>query len=195
MRKSTLTGFLAVFLFALPVWAQQAPVSSTSVDSKPGKATAVRTITASVVITAVNKATRELTIKTASGESFDVVAGPEVKNFDQLKAGDKIALDYVQALTMELRKPGTPSTHTDASSAVRAKEGEKPGGAVGRRVTVVAEVTDVNPDKKTITLKGPKGGVVELAVSNPEQFKVVKKGDSVEAEYMEALAVSVKPAP
>jgi len=32
-------------------------------------------------------------------------------------------------------------------------------------------------------------------VQNPEQFKVVKKGDQVEATYTEALALSVEPAP
>ena len=32
-----------------------------------------------------------------------------------------------------------------------------------------------------------------LNVQNPDQFKVVKKGDQVEATYTEALAVSVEP--
>jgi hypothetical protein len=36
---------------------------------------------------------------------------------------------------------------------------------------------------------------VTLAVRNPEQFKVVKKGDQVEVTYTEALALSVEPAP
>jgi hypothetical protein len=32
-------------------------------------------------------------------------------------------------------------------------------------------------------------------VRNPDQFKVVKKGDQVEVTYTEALALSVEPAP
>jgi hypothetical protein len=59
----------------------------------------------------------------------------------------------------------------------------------------MADVIDVNPKNKTITLKGPKGNVVELDVQNPDQFKVVKKGDKVEAVYTEALAIGVAPAP
>ena len=54
---------------------------------------------------------------------------------------------------------------------------------------------DVNPQAKTITLKGPKGNVVELAVENPDQFKVVRKGDKVRVDYVEAVAVSVQAAP
>ena len=54
-------------------------------------------------------------------------------------------------------------------------------------------VTDVNPKNNTISLKGPKGNVVVLDVKNPDHFKVVKKGDKVEAVYTEALAISEVP--
>jgi len=66
---------------------------------------------------------------------------------------------------------------------------------VARQVTALADVIGVDPKKKTITLKGPRGNVVDLEVQNPEQFKVVKKGDQVEVTYTEALALSVEPAP
>lgn len=32
-------------------------------------------------------------------------------------------------------------------------------------------------------------------MQNPDQFKVVKKGDQVEVTYTEAVALSVEPAP
>jgi hypothetical protein len=37
--------------------------------------------------------------------------------------------------------------------------------------------------------------VVELKVRNQDHFKVVKKGDQVQAVYSEALAIAVTPAP
>ena len=48
--------------------------------------------------------------------------------------------------------------------------------------------------KGTISRKGPKGNVMTLAVNNPTQFTVVKKGDPVEATYTEAFALRVEPA-
>lgn len=48
--------------------------------------------------------------------------------------------------------------------------------------------------KSTISLRGPKGKVMTLAVHNPAQFTVVKEGDHVEATYTEAFALSVEPA-
>ena len=195
MRKSTMiTGMLALSVFALPGYAQQAPTGAAVVASEPGKAAVVQTIKASAVVTAIDKATRTVTLKGAKGNSFDLVAGDEVKNFDQVKVGDEVAVEYVRALTLELKKGGAPAGRTETADAVRAKQGQKPGGAVGRQVTIMADVVDVNPKNKTITLKGPKGNEVELDVQNPEQFKVVKKGDKVEAVYTEALAIAVTPA-
>ena len=194
MRNSTLTGIFALGFFALPGFAQQAPTAATAISSQPGKAVAAQTVKVSALVTAVDKATRNVTLKTADGRSFDVVASDQVRNFDQVKVGDELVVEYVQALSLELKKPGASGERKEDAGAVRAKAGEKPAGAVARQVTVMTEVIDVNPKNKTITLKGPKGNVVELDVQNPDQFKVVKKGDKVEAVYTEALAIAVVPA-
>jgi len=195
MRKTMMAALLAGLFSTLPVFAQQAPTSATITSNKPGQVVMADTVKASAMITAIDKATRTLTLKGAKGESFDVVAGAEVKNFDQIKVGDEVKVAYVQALSMEVRKPGAASGVKDSTAAVRAKPGEKPAGMVGRQVTIMADVIDVNPTAKTITLKGPKGKVVELDVKNPDHFKVVKKGDQVEVVYTEALAISVEAAP
>jgi hypothetical protein len=103
-----------------------------------------------------------------------------VKNFDQIKVGDKVVAQYLQALTLELKKGPGLRQRTEREAATRAKPGEKPAGAVARQVTIVADVIEVNPEKKLITLKGPKNNTVDLEVRNPDHLKVVKKGDQVE---------------
>jgi hypothetical protein len=189
-----ITGLIASSLFALPAFAQQAATGAQVTASAPGKAAVAQTVKASAAVTAIDKASRTVTLKTAKGESFDLVAGDEVKNFDQIAVGDQVTVQYVRALSLELKKSGGTSAPKETTDAVRAKPGEKPAGAIGRQVTVMTDVVDVNPKNKTISLKGPKGNVVVLDVQNPEQFKVVKKGDKVEAVYTEALAISVEPA-
>jgi Cu/Ag efflux protein CusF len=194
MRYSMISGLAALSFVALPAFAQQAPTASGALVSEPGKAVAAEKVQASAVVTAIDKAARKLTLKDASGKVFELTAGDEVKNFAQIKVGDEIVVEFVRALSLELKKGGGIRERRDATAAVAAKPGEKPAGAVGRRVSGVADVIDVNEAKKTITLKGAKG-TVELDVRNPDQFKVVKKGDQVEFEYVEAVAVSVQPAP
>jgi hypothetical protein len=174
--------------------AQQAPTAATTYSSEPGRAAVADAVKMVVVVTAVDPATRGLTLKAADGKTYDMVAGNEVRNFDQIKVNDRVVVQYVRGLTLELRKGGAVRPSGESTDAARAKRGEKPGAVVRDRVTVMADVVDVNEKDKTISLRGPKGNVVVLDVQNPEHFKVVKKGDQVEAEYVEALAVAVEPA-
>ena len=167
-----------------------------ALKSEPGKATAVRALEISAQVVALDKATRTVTLKGPKGDARDIVASDEVKNFDQIKVGDFLVVRYVQALTLELKKTkvsvGEPTVREEA---VKAKPGEKPAVAGARQITAIATVTAVDQKSSTITLKGPRGNVVTLDVKNPEQFKVVKVGDQVEATYTEALALSIEPAP
>lgn len=194
MRNLTKATLTALLLVAAPAMAQQAPVGAKITENAPGKVAMAEGVKVSALVTAIDKATRTVTLKGPQGNSFDVVAGDAVKNFAQIKVNDEVVVEYVRALTLEVKKSNGPASRTDSADAVRAKPGQKPAGAVGRQVTIVADVIDVNPAAKTITVKGPKGNAVELEVKNPDHFKVVKKGDQIEANYVEAAALSVEPA-
>jgi hypothetical protein len=199
MRNSLLlASAVALATVGFPALAQQQPgaTGGTVVASEPGRAVMAREAKLSAQVVGLDKATRTVTLKGPKGNVVDIVAGDEVKNFDQIKLGDFVVARYMQALSLELRKTkaGVRET-TEREMAARAQPGERPAGVVGRQVTALADVIDVNPKNKTITLKGPKGNVVTLDVHNQDHFKVVKKGDQVEVVYTEALALSVEPAP
>jgi hypothetical protein len=122
-----------------------------------------------------------------------LTAGPEVRNFDQIKVGDMVVVRYAEALTLTLKKDGKELRGTtETSDAARAKAGEKPAGIVGRQTEVTADVIALNAKTKTVTLRGPKQ-VVDLKV-HPDQFKLIKVGDQVQAVFTEAMAISVEPA-
>src|SRR6185503_18191909 len=186
----------AALLAAAGIAAAQTPKPAVTgaavVASEPGKAAMVSTAEIAATVVAVDKATRTLTLK-GPKRTVDVVAGDEVKNFDQIKIGDRLVVKYVEALTLELKKTkGKPDAKAEIA-AVRTAPNAKPAGAVGREITILADVVAVDPKKSTISLKGPRGNVVDLAVQNPDHFKVVKVGDQVEAVYTEALAVAITP--
>jgi hypothetical protein len=197
MLRSTITLVVIAAALATTAFAQTPDAKGgTIVTSEPGRASIVEAATMSAQVVGLDKATRTVTLKGPKGNVVDVVAGEEVKNFDQIKLGDFVVARYVQALTLELRKTKVKAGEpTVTEGAMRAKPGERPAGAVGREVTAIADVIGVDPKKSTITLKGPRGNVVTLNVLNPDQFKVVKKGDQIEVTYTEALAMSVEPAP
>jgi hypothetical protein len=176
--------------------AQQAATTTEKFASEPGKAMIARTTKASAVVTSIDKANRILTLKTASGKVLETVADPEIKRFDEIKVGDHVHVEYVEALSLELHKAGKGAlAATEKSGAVTAPASEKPGAAAGRQLTVLSEVVAVDAKKHVVTLKGPQGNLVDLHVQDPGQMKHIKKGDQVEAVYTEAVAVTVEPEP
>ena len=57
----------------------------------------------------------------------------------------------------------------------------------------VATVEDINYKTRTVTLKGPQGGTVTLAVhESAKKFNQVKKGDQVVARVTEAVVMAIR---
>lgn len=194
-KAAMATALLTLSIITLPAMAQTAPAVNTVTESQAGKVTKTSTVKASAEITAIDKSSRKLTLKKPDGHVFDLIAGSEVRNFEQIKVNDTVNVEYVNSLTLDLKKPGETAVASSTDMITRSEPGKKPGGVAASTVTIVADVIDVNPATNTITLQGPNGKIVELDVKNPDQFKVVKKGDKVEVTYAEAVAIMVEPAP
>jgi Cu/Ag efflux protein CusF len=191
-----LTGIALAGAIAVQAHAQLASTTSAVVAVAPGAAAAVESTKVTATVVGIDATTRVVTLKGQDGKVFNITAGDDVKNFAQLRVGDKVTASYTQALSLELKKGGSGIRESsEKESAVRAPAGAKPGGAVSRQVTILANVVAVDAKKKTVTLRGPHGNLVDLAVQDPAQLKSIKKGDQVEAVYTEAVAVTVEAAP
>jgi hypothetical protein len=163
--------------------------------SAPGKAVMAGKVVVTATVVAIDAASRKATLKGADGKTVDVVVPPEAKNFDKVKVGDLVTVEYARALSLELKKGGAGVREvTSKVASAPAGAGASAGGAVGQQVTILADVVAVNTKGGFVTLKGPKGNLVDLAVPDPGQLKLVKKGDQVEAVYTEAVAITVEPA-
>jgi hypothetical protein len=189
MIKQYLVASIIAAALALPAAAQTGALATKG----PGMVGAAQTADLTATITAIDPATRSITLKGSQGKEVTVVAGPHVVNFAQMKVGDQVNAKYTEALTVEIKKGGGMAVaRTERAGAAGAKPGDRPAGIAGRQVTIVADVVDVNPATQTVTLRGPQR-TVELKVRDPEQFKHVAKGDQVEATYTEAVALEVTP--
>jgi hypothetical protein len=187
---------LAVLLAAAPCAPAQTSGVSSSVTTAPGAARTVQTVKVTATVTGVNPVTRSISMQRPDGRIVDVQAGAEVQNFDKIKVGDKVTVDYTQALSLELKKGAAGAAKRIESPTVvsRAQGTAKPSATAGSTVTVLADVVAVNQADHSVTLRGPEGHMVDLRVPNPEQLKRIKQGDQVQAVYTEALAVKVEPA-
>ena len=183
----------ALFVAATASFTASAQSSGAVVDKQPGKVGIAQAVDVTATITALDAAKREITLKGPDGKEVTMVAGPEVKNYGQLKVGDKVDIQYVEALVLELKKGGgLPVARTEKDSMTSAKPGQAPGAKGGRKVTVVGDVIALDPATQTVTLKGPQR-TADLKVRDKKQFDLIQKGDQIEATYTEGFAVAVKP--
>lgn len=189
-----LTRNLVAAIAAAAAVSAFAQSGSAVVATKPGAGMVAQTVDVTATITAIDPSSRLVTMKGPQGREVAVVAGPEVKNFANMKVGDQVRVKYVEALTLELKKGGgLVVSRVDKEAAAGAKPGSQPAGIGGREVTVVADVVAVDTANQRVTLKGP-NRTVDLKIRDPKQLAMIAKGDQVEAVYTDAIAVAVEPA-
>ncbi|MFL5296218.1 MAG: hypothetical protein ACJ798_07535 [Phenylobacterium sp.] len=156
-------------------------------------------ITATVTVKAVDKATRHLTLTNSAGETWTAKAPAELKRFDSLKPGDKVKVAYQAEVEIALSAPGQPLP-SDAAGviAVRNAEESPAGGLAGSYLTVTGAVLAIDMAKHTIKIVNPQGGEVHLIEITREDGQKamarLKVGDKITARVTESLVVSVAPA-
>ncbi|AZU46782.1 TPA: hypothetical protein ACGD2I_003693 [Aeromonas hydrophila] len=180
-------------LLSLSTCLAQAAEVATEVATAPGKANLVEAVSAQATVTAIDMASRKVSLKNAAGEAFDIVAGEQVTNLANLKVGDVVALRYLQMLDLELLK-GTAGVRKRIVevAAGKAGAGEKPGAGIGKKVTLYGDVIAVDKGQQTITVKGVDHTLV-LKVHNPAQFALIAKGDQIKAVQTQAVGIGILP--
>jgi len=185
----------AVLAAALPASAAAQVGGVTATGTAPGMAVGTRSIKVTATVAAVDVPARQVTMRRDDGSTFEVVAGPDVRNLAQLRVGDSVTLEYIDVLILELKKGGTgaPANIIARTDATRTELGQRPGGAVVKETKLVADVVAVDPINQRVTLRGPRGNQVVLPVRDRAQFDLIRVGDQIEADYVEAVALSVTP--
>ena len=181
MRHTILTTILTATLF-LPAMApaEQAAKPLTKAASVEARAT----------VTAIDAPTRTVTLKTEGGETVDVVAGSEVKNFDQIKVGDVIKATYTESIAFQVVPKGeTPGGASETTQRI-------PGGAeVGQQVTTSFKVASVDPETNILWVNLPNGDTKKIQVQDPEaqkRLKTLSPGNVVAVTYTKSMAIQLE---
>ena len=169
-----------------------APVMGQDQTGKPG-GTVSTTTTFTATVTKIDKKDRWVTLKLADGTEADIQAGPAVKNFDQIKVGDKVTGKREETLAVAVTSAGEAApTVSGASAMTTAPPGAKPMAVVVDMATVSGTVTAIDYAKRTVTLMGPAGNSHTLEVGpEAKRFDQVKKGDNVSLTLKTATTIEV----
>jgi hypothetical protein len=153
-------------------------------------------ITATATVVKVDAEKRHLMLRSEDGTEFTVEA-PRSINLDRIHEGNKVKVDYYEAMGLSLKKPEPGAQpRADETTITRRNAGALPGGTVTHRVTATVEVVRVDAAGNRLTVKRPDGTVDTINVTEPAmraQLGNVHEGDRIQLTYTEAAAIKVMP--
>jgi hypothetical protein len=136
---------------------------------------------------------RELGLLGSDGKVVYVEVGKEARNFDQIQVGDQLKVSYYESIALYLGPKGEKPDASSGMVAGRSAKGDMPAGFVVETDDVIGTVKAIDKENRTVTLDLPDGRTVTKKVDKSvEAFDSLKVGDSVNARYTEALAISVE---
>jgi len=189
-RAGVLSAIALGVAMTAPAQAQQPakPPKMMDVDAM------AKLVKVTAVVDAVDLKNRIVTLTGPEGNVFSVLVDERVKNLPQVKAGDKLVVEYYEALAVDFQKGDGIRSATVIDDSARAKAGQKPGAAAAVRVSLVSDVWAVNQGRGTVTVQGPYGHLTEVLLKDPALLGGVKVGDQMKVTMTQAVAVDVQPA-
>jgi hypothetical protein len=192
----TMNRFLNVSRFALALAGASALLLAARAQAQD-PVTFSDVVDLAATVTAIDRDDREISLRGPQGREVSVTAGPEVRNFAQLEVGDTIRLHYELVYAAEKLDPdAVPDLAAAAAAgAVRAEEGERPGGAIGAIESTVVLVESIGPDGRTATFFTPDGALQAIVVEREEGrafARALVPGDLVQLTVAEAVAIYVE---
>ena len=203
--RASLTIGLALAFSASVAWAQAptAPPPAAPPAAQPPAAPdkpsagAPGVVMADVVVInatveAIDKDKRTVTLKGSGGRTVTLKVGPNAKNFDQIKVGDKVKGKFLDSVALFVRKAGTPPDAAEMQAVSVAPRGQKPKAMTVDTVEISAKVEKIDYKKRLVTLKGPEGNTRTIKVDpRVKRLAEIKVGDDIVLRHTEALAIEV----
>ncbi len=143
-------------------------------------------------VEAIEAASRTLTLRKPDGTFVTIVAGPEVKRFQEVKLGDKVTARYYDNVVIRVKRPGEPDVDTKTQTTTPSEQ-VLPGGTKAKQQTITATITAIDVNMPSITFTGPNGWKYSSKVQDTEALLKVKVGDKVDIVWTEAMLVSLEP--
>ena len=167
-------------------------VSTASTAMAQAKTVRSEMRTESATVEAIEPSTRTITLKKADGTYAQVVAGPEITRFAEIKVGQKVNAKYYENVVVRLKQPGEP----EVDNKVKATTGSgqaMPGGTKATQRTITATIAAIDMNTPSITFTGVNGWKYTSKVQDKEALAKVKVGDKVDIVWTEALLLSLEP--
>jgi hypothetical protein len=150
----------------------------------------------SATVTAIDADKRIVTLKTTDGTTHTVPLGKGAVNFDQIEVGDRVHAAVAEEVAVSVRKDGAAGAAAAAPEGARvvarAPQGNKPRVLIADTEDVVAKITAVDTDKRTITLSEADGSTRTVKASAALNLADLKAGDQATVRVTQAASIIVE---
>ncbi|MFI8743651.1 hypothetical protein ACIGKL_00630 [Pseudomonas sp. NPDC077186] len=143
-------------------------------------------------VSAIDTTTRSFTLTDAQGHSRTLQAPPQMRNFEQLKVGDRVRAMIGLERIVQLREPGDSSEDGAAGILATAPEGGKPGLLMAETLELTAVIKAMDSTQRTATLQFADGSQRTVKVRPDVEMKPEYLGRELVLRMTSAVAVSVE---
>lgn len=176
MKRTLIAAALAA---AVPAAAQTDPSRSTPVSLSEVEMVGE--------VVKVNKAAKTLVVKDPSGKRLKLDVPAEVAGLDDIKPGNLLELRYLQAVALNVDKPGQGASQSTEDVRLAPQGGAE---MVVKSKRLTGTITGFDTTRKELVVRGPEGSISFHAPDGFVDFEQVKVGDTVSVQYTEGVALS-----
>lgn len=150
------------------------------------------TTTLEAEVVSVDQSAREAVLRAAEGNLVTVRVGKDAVNFYQVKVGDRVRVQMMRELVVEVdptENAGPDGTEVVAGSA---EKGEQPGGAMLSTSKISSKISKMDTNARTATLVFENGEKLTFDVRPDVDMSKYKVGQTVVFLLTEMLALNVE---
>ena len=188
-------ALVPVAIITLSGCSTPAPVTIAAATGNPGLVGAtivVETQHTTTDVLSVSPAHRQVVLRGPKGTSLTCKAGPQVTNFSELQAGDRVKAVVANEFALFLVKNG-PVPNAGAGIAVDEEgKGASPGGIVLETKDITARVKSYDSSYRLLTLEYADGQIKAFKLALHSTIGEVKRGDEVVVRIAEPMAVQLE---
>jgi hypothetical protein len=157
---------------------------------------ATQTVQLIAVVDAIDREARTVTLKGPEGNTRTIEARKDSNNIDRIEVGDKVDVEYVQNMSIEVfaNEGMEPGVGIMAAEGVN-KEGETPAVMEVISTVETATVEEINIEANTFKLRWPGDEIKEYVAQDPENLKKADVGDLVVVTHTAAIAMRLQEVP
>ncbi|MBX3705322.1 MAG: hypothetical protein KF911_01725 [Pseudomonadales bacterium] len=166
-------------------------------SDEPESAMVVNEHEVTATVTALDRESRQITLRSAEGDVLTFVAGQEVRNLNQVEVGDRVSIGFYTGIAAQIVQADQEPVADLGIVSARAAPGERPARVESTMISAVVTIQSIDADGNRVTFRDHDDIMRTVTIERPEMLQFVRDlraGDKVRITYTEAIAVRVDPA-